>query len=166
MANKIDAKMATLRKEYSELRKIGNKRLQRMGQSEFSWTKTYRKNFYQFYTKYRPLASLGNISKGDLAKLVRDLHQFIDSKESSVRGLQQIRRESLKTLDRNGYKFVTLSNYREWTEFMDWYRDKHVNNYGSPTREEMRTYLDNIKSGMTADEAKRLFERYENNKRR
>ena len=150
-----------LRSEYSKYRSIARKRVERFGQGEFNWTQSYRKAFMQFATEFRPLDSMSRISDADLAQKIKDLKMFIANKEYSTRSLQQIRAQSIKTLHENGYKFVTRANWREWTEFLDKYRDEHEKNYGSPTREEMKTYLDYLKTGMTPEEAWKLFEDYE-----
>ena len=150
-----------LRSEYSKLRSIARKRVERFGQGEFNWTQSYRKAFIQFATEFRPLESIGRISNADLAQKIKDLKVFIENKEYSTRGLQKIRAKSIDTLHDNGYDFVTRANWREWTEFLDWYRDQHGKNYGSPTREEMKTYLDDLKTGMSPEEARRLFKDYE-----
>ena len=159
--------MSEMRRQYSELRSIARKRVQRLGTGEFSWTKTYRNAFYQFHTQFRPIASLGDISKSKMAELIKDLDAFVHNKEYSTRGLQQIRAKSLKTLHKKdektgkvAYPFVTRENWREWTEFLDWWRDQQPTKEGSPTRAEMRNYLDNISKGMSEEEAKREFENY------
>ena len=154
-----------MRKQYSELRSIARKRVERLGKGEFSWTQTYRKAFYEFYTKYRPLASLGGISKSDFARLIRDLKGFVGNKEMSTRGLQNIRSKSLDTLRSNGFDFVTKENWKEWTEFMEWWRDTHPGVEGSPIREEMKTYLDMLKSGMSPEDARNYFLNYVDNTR-
>lgn len=155
--------MNEMRRQYSELRSIARKRVQRLGSGEFSWTQTYRNAFYEFHTKFRPLASLGNIEKSDLAKKIKQLKSFVANKEFSTRGLQNIRTKSLETLHDNGYDFVNRSNWREWTEFMEYWRKLHPGQDGSPTRAEMRSYLDNVKNGMSPEEAKREFEKYVDN---
>lgn len=165
--------MKEMRKEYSELRSIARKRVERFGKGEFSWTQSYRKAFYEFHTRFRPVASLGNISKSDFAKLIRNLKGFVSNKEYSTRGLQNIRRKSLETLhshrDAQGnkiYDFVTKENWRDWVEFIEWWKDEHPGIETSPIREEMRMYLDFIKSGMTHEEAQREFRKYEASKGR
>ena len=155
--------MNEMRRQYSELRSIARKRVQRLGSGEFSWTQTYRKAFYTFYTQFRPLASMGNVSKSELARTIKNLKSFVENKEMSTRGLQNIRKKSLETLHENGYDFVNKSNWREWTEFMEYWRATHPGQDGSPTRAEMRSYLDNVKNGMSPEEAKREFEKYVDN---
>ena len=150
-----------MRKEYTKLRSIARKRVERFGQGEFKWTQSYRKAFMEFATEYRPLESLTNISKSKLAEKIKDLTKFIENETYSTRGLQRIRSKSLQTLKEHGYTFVTKKNWREWTEFIEWYKDEHGTNYGSPTRDEMLTYLDYLQNGMSSEEAKKLFKEYE-----
>ena len=150
-----------LRSEYSKLRSIARKRVERFGQGQFNWTQSYRKAAMQYKSEFMSLEDLGDISNADLAKKIKDVKAFIANKEYSTRGLQKIRSQSIQTLHDNGYTFVNNKNWREWTGFLDWYRDQHGKNYGSPTREEMKTYLDDLKKGMSPEEARKLFKDYE-----
>lgn len=165
--------MNEMRKEYSELRSIARKRVERFGKGEFSWTQSYRKAFYEFTTKFRPISELGDISKSDFAKLIRTLKNFKNNKEYSTRGLQQIRAKSLETLhsykDAEGkkiYDFVNKKNWRDWVEFIEWWKDTHGDPEGSPIVEEMKLYMDFLKSGMSHEDAQREFQKYEESKGR
>ena len=106
-----------LREEYSRLRSIAVKRLQRLGNSEWNDTDLYLRS----KNKFKKLKDIKN--ERELRYLFSDLHYFLDSPRSSVTGLDKIRRQSLDTLHEHGYDFVTKKNFREFARFMEWARE-------------------------------------------
>ena len=119
-----------LKEEYSRLRAIAQKRLGRLSESEWTWT-----NIYQSHREGFPeLSELGR--RKDLEEALSELGRFVYSKESSVSGLDDTRRKSLNTLDRNGYSFVNEDNWREWVDFIKTY--KKYFSKGSPTPEQLK----------------------------
>lgn len=143
-----------LRKEYARMRDIAQKRLKRMGASEFSTSLTYKHNVGRF----PKLADLG--SKSEIAAAAADLWSFVKSGLSTITGLKAQRKKSLKSLEENGYDFVNKSNFQEFVDFMEWFRDNNPKSYGSPKDEQVLYYLDNIKKGLDPDEAKEKFLEY------
>lgn len=106
-----------LREEYSRLRSIAVKRLQRLGNSEWNDTDLYLRS----KNKFKKLKDIKN--ERELRYLFSDLHYFLASPRSSVTGLDKIRRQSLDTLHEHGYKFVTKENFRKFGRFMEWARE-------------------------------------------
>ena len=129
-----------LRKEYSRLRDIAQKRLKRLSQSEWTWTQNYQR----YKGGFAKLSELEG--KDDLAHELADLGHFVYNKASSISGLEEIREKSVKSLEENGYSFINEENWKEWTDFMN---DFNRMFYGrSPVPEELipEEYRDIVKS--------------------
>lgn len=107
-----------VRKEYTRLRDISQKRLKRMGKTKWANTNTYRANVNRF-KKLKDIKS-----DYELAGRLSDLARFITSKFSTVSGQKEIMEKSLKTLKSHGYTFVNPENYLEFGEFMEQYRNQ------------------------------------------
>lgn len=106
-----------IRKEYTRLRDISQKRLKRMSQTIWRRSQTFKRNV----SHYPKLADIK--SESELAARLSDLSRFIMSQSSTVSGQEQQMKKSLKTLHENeGYEFVTKENYLEFGEFMEEYR--------------------------------------------
>lgn len=105
--------VATARREYQRLRRIAEKRLARLGASEFADSEAYRRNVGTF----TPLSQVsGNRELGALLYQVRN---FLDARRSSVTGQRAIIREQLETLHKHGYTFVNKSNLKAFGDFME-----------------------------------------------
>ena len=99
-----------LRKEYTRLRKIANKRLNRLQASEYKETdlaKEYAGGF----------ALLADVE--DLPRELTVLARFVSSERSSVTGLKRIDRQTVETLQEHGYDFVNTKNVRQFGAFME-----------------------------------------------
>lgn len=107
-----------LRQEYSRLRAVAQKSIQRLGKSEFADGATYRNAVGRFpFTK-----SIKD--KRELAMALVDLTQFIAAKGSSVSGLKAIRAEQVNTWNKvYKYEFVNTVNYAAWVEFLEAEKD-------------------------------------------
>lgn len=117
---------AELRREYSRLRDIAQKRLGRLGESEFDRSQTYQKNVGKF-PKLSTMTTRGKngvrISKrAEFARKLSELARFVSSPSSSVSGQKAIRNKTIQTLNDRGYKFVNASNYFDFLDFMEEYR--------------------------------------------
>lgn len=108
--------IATVRKEYTRLRDISQKRLKRMGKSMFADTQMYKRNVNHY-----PL--LKNIqSEAELAARLSDLSRFITAQTSTVSGMNTQMKKSLKTLHEHEYTFVNEGNFLSFGKFMEEYR--------------------------------------------
>ncbi len=104
-----------LRAEYSRLRSIARKRLERMSKTEWAETQTYERNA----GKYIPLKNIGSDRRA-LERLTIDLSKYITAKTSSIKGQEVVRDASLQALHQHGYDFVTKENYIKFGKFMEY----------------------------------------------
>lgn len=110
-----------LRKEYTRLRSIARKRLERFEGTEWTDTQIYKQNVGQ----YKPLKEIQ--SNRDLRYLFSELANYITTDTSSVSGLEKQREKGVQTLNERGYEFVTKQNYRKFGEFMEYARAANLN---------------------------------------
>ena len=110
-----------LRKEYSRLRSIARKRLERFEGTEWTDTQVYKLNV----GVYKPLKEI--TSNRELRHLFSDVARFVMAETSSVSGLERQRREAVQTLNDRGYDFVTKDNYRQFADFMEYARVSNLN---------------------------------------
>nr|DAJ64766.1 MAG TPA: hypothetical protein [Caudoviricetes sp.] len=109
-----------IRKEYSRLRSIVRKRLDRMQNSEFAKTKALTTNV----DKYKPLAEIKTTA--ELLKSTRDIAATVRSLQASVQGQRAIKYQNLVTLHEHGYTNVNDNNYQAFTQFMDLYHNTNL----------------------------------------
>ena len=105
-----------VRKEYTRLRDIEEKRIKRIAEvPDFRRMQVYKKNA----GKYPKLSEI----KGDrLPYLLSALERFVSAKGSTVFGIRDIRRKQISTLHEHKYTFVTEENLTQFGEFMEEYR--------------------------------------------
>ena len=121
---------AEIRREYSRLRDIAQKRLQNLARSEPD-SFAYRKNGGQY-----PVLSEAGTEKA--RELLPQLARFIAAKTGTVRGIREQRALALGTLQEHGYDFINKANIRQFGEFMEaWRADKALQVVGSPTVAEL-----------------------------
>lgn len=107
-----------LRQEYSRLRAVAQKSIQRLGKSEFAGGATYRNAVGRF-----PMTKSIK-DKRDLAMALVDISRFLSAKSSSVSGLKEIRGEQVNTWQNQyGYGFVNAANFSAWVEFLEAEKD-------------------------------------------
>lgn len=119
--NRAGHTAADVRKEYSRLRGIAMKRLQRIGKSEFSDSKTYQYNIKGF-----PV--LKEIRDKDVAAALADVARFVNAKTGSLTGLRVQQEKTLASLAEHGYTGINKGNIREFGEFMEAHRAEMQNN--------------------------------------
>lgn len=113
-----------IRREYSRLRDIAHKRLQRLERSEPE-SYAYKQNVGQY-------APARELSTGEIKDLLPDLARFITAKAGSVSGIRSIRKQTLETLHKRGYTFVNKKNLREFGDYMEQFRArKELHSIGS-----------------------------------
>ena len=128
---------AELRKEYSRLRQTANKRLQRMEGTRFEKSQTYLKNAGKYTTiaqmEKAALAHAKNLSPEAAAKVadmyvakkLADMYKFLTAKTGSIRGMQRVENEIIKTLNERGLTFINKSNIQAFGDFMEYLRAIH-----------------------------------------
>lgn len=112
---------ADLRKEYSRLRSIATKRLQRFEGTEWTDTQVFKLNA----GIYKPLDQI--TSDRELRHLFSDVAKFVSSDTGSVSGLKKQRERAVKTLNDRGYDFVNKQNFRQFADFMEYARVANLN---------------------------------------
>ena len=140
-----------LRKEYTRLRKIANKRLARLQASKYKDSELAK----EYAGGFEILANVA-----DLPRELTVLSRFVASERSSITGLQRIEKQSISTLHQHGYTFVNTKNVRQFGAFMEemrqagyskLYSSEFLANWWSEKGASMR---DNV------DKLKREFEKY------
>ena len=116
---------SAVRKEYSRLRDIAQKRLERLGRNEPE-SYAYRANKGQ----YAP--ARGQTTEA-LRQQLPQLAKFIAAKTGSVTGIRAQRRKAVESLQEKGYRFVTGENLQAFGEFMEEFRAKRgaARSYGT-----------------------------------
>lgn len=113
-----------IRAEYSRLRDIAQKRLQRLARAEPE-SYAYRENAGAYPTAR-------SLSTAQITDLLPDLARFITARAGSVSGIRAIRKQTLETLHERGYDFVNARNLREFGEYMeDWRSRRELHSIGS-----------------------------------
>ncbi len=110
-----------LRKEYSRLRSISRKRLERFEGTEWTDTQIYQLNV----GKYKPLKMM--TSDRELRHLFSEVARFVMAETGSVSGLEKQRQRTVESLNERGYDFVTKDNFREFANFMEYARVSNLN---------------------------------------
>ena len=128
-ANRIGAGIPQneIKKEYTRLRDILNKRIQRINKSDFAG-QGIAGQFPQ------GLPKLAEIASEDLPYLLQQAATAINSRSGSLKGLQMRQSETIKSLRERGYTNIDNSNIRQFASFMDEARDRGLEKiYGSDT---------------------------------
>ena len=142
-----------LRKEYTRLRNIANKRLNSLQASEYKETDIAK----EYAGGFALLADVEDLPR-ELTKLAR----FVASERSSVTGLKRIEKQTIETLQEHGYTFVNTKNVRQFGAFMEEMRQAGLSKLYSSEfiatwwSEQARSELDNV------SKLKREFEEYVN----
>ena len=128
-ANRIGAGIPKneIKKEYTRLRDILNKRIQRINKSDFAG---------QGISGQFPqgLPKLAEIAPEDLPYLLQQAATALNSRSGSLKGLQMRQSETVKSLRERGYTNIDDSNIRQFASFMDEARDRGLEKiYGSDT---------------------------------
>lgn len=101
-----------LRAEYRRLREIANKRLDRLGKSEFM-TEAQAKN------RKNDFAPAKSLDKNELVYSLSDVAGFVNSKLSTVTGQKAKRDKFLETMEERGYTFIKKQDYKTFGDYMD-----------------------------------------------
>lgn len=116
-----------LRQEYSRLRAIAVKRLERLSRSEFKNDMAYQRYKDRFLKleEMKKHTSKGDVyDYGKISKALSDVASFLSLKTSTITGAQARQRAVLEGLEKHGVKGVNAGNLREFGQFMDMLRSK------------------------------------------
>lgn len=103
-----EGERADIRKEYTRLRDIAQKRIKRGGLD----------------VRIPKLKELSNNS--ELAKNFAFLNRFIASETSTAEGRKRIRQREVETLERHQFSGINTKNVGDFNRFMAWYREKYT----------------------------------------
>ena len=113
-----------IREEYSRLRSIARKRLERLEKLEPD-SYAYRHNV----GVYKPLREL---TQTEVVKLLPQLAQFIAAKTGTVTGIREARLKAIEKLQEHGYEQINESNYKTFASWMEkWRSEKLTHSIGS-----------------------------------
>ena len=106
-----------IRKAYSALRKIANKRLANLEKNELGGFGSFR------YGK------LEQLHPDDVAQELAEVSRFLRDPRHTVRGARKFENQVIDTLHEKGGVFedINAGNFRKWADFMDTLRDKYGN---------------------------------------
>lgn len=113
---------SAMRKEYSRLRDIAEKRIRRLEESEYSGSKAYTEH-------QRGFAKLKDIDPRDLPKAFSELSKYVESRGSSVTGQRAIKRKTIQTWQEHGLN-LNSRNYDKTMRIMEEMRRRKII-YGS-----------------------------------
>lgn len=146
-----------IRKEYSRLRDIAQKRLARMASTKWADTQTFKQN-YGFYPKLKDIKKGdGDRISSDLAYKLSALARFVSSETSTITGNERIEKRNLETLHEHGFDFVNKDNYIAFGKFMEEYRQQRQDRiYDSGDAAE--TYAQTERMGLDPEKVAQDFE--------
>lgn len=160
---------AELRKEYSRLREVANKRLQRMEGTRFEASQTYLKNAGKYTTigqiEKEALANARNLKPevaqkyvdSQIAKKTADLYKFLTAKTGSIRGMQKAENDLIESLRDKGFTWINKGNIQQFGEYMEYMRALHKGRqYDSERAAEL--FGTAVKKGINPEEISEDFE--------
>ena len=140
-----------LRQEYTRLRDIAQKRLGRIGQSEFAESQVYKNWAGRF-----PMTKTLKDPKM-LALALADVANYVGG-GMTLRTMQQQRSRSLATLHEHGYEFVNKENYVKFGQFMEKYRAAHLDKVYDSKRAAAIFNMNPNRKNTSPSRMKQLFE--------
>lgn len=143
-----------LRKEYSRLRSIARKRLERMSESEFVRTETYKYNANRF----KQLPSISSLT--ELRHLLVDLSRFLLAEGGSITGQREIKYRSIERFHEKGFDFVNAENYFDWLDFLHYVREMEGYVYNEDALKD--AFKEAQREGVS-DDVKSAYEYYQAN---
>lgn len=141
-----------LRREYTRLRDIAQKRLKRMGESVFSESETYQQNVGQF-EKTRDIKTASQLRQS-LTQLAR----FVMAESSTIQGQKAIMQCGIQSWREKGYEWVNESNWFEFTRFLEYVSANEDHVYSLDTA--MEIYKKQVETYGPTPSAEYLFEAY------
>lgn len=153
LAKLMSQDMGAVRREYGRLRDIAQKRLARLGASEYAESSAYT------FNKDRFIGLRQVKSPAQLAHLLVDVTRFLSARSSTVSGQRGIERDTVGSLQAKGYDFITTDNIRQFGEFMDWYRSRYNQKKGgiSEAVAQMFNWAADPEQNISPDKLKRHF---------
>lgn len=143
-----------VRREYTRLRDIAQKRLKRIEAASKGATDWTRTETYKTYRNGVPKLSM--LSKEHLPYELAKLARWVESDYSKIGYLKKRMKSAIKKLHERGYDFTNEGNYLDFTAFMEEYRRQKLDYvYGSPDVVEL--YCAIQKRGINSDDVYKEF---------
>lgn len=120
--------LSAMRKQYTQMRDIAEKRIKRMKESEFAGSKTLQEHAGGF-------PKLKEIKDNDFAKAFSELSKFVNAKKSSISGQREIRQKTIETWNKQGIP-LNKQNYDRTIAILEEMRKRKII-YGSDTAREL-----------------------------
>lgn len=111
-------RIAQARAEYSRLRSIAAKRIER----------AHKQGELLDYIKPISLSDIKAEDTRTLAKALRDVNKFLASKRSTSAGRTAINRKKVETLKERGFENVSMKNIKAFNMFMEKFRQTYTTN--------------------------------------
>lgn len=159
-----------LRDEYTRMRDAARKSVKRLNESEFSHTevaKQYGKGFAELRTLTVKTSKQASPEERAIAQAAtrRNIESefmrmsvYMRSPELHLAGLRKRRAQNIKMLRAHGY-YVTVNNYRRFTEFMEYARQR----YGAKLYDSTQTvdiFGAAERAGLSFEAMDKMLERY------
>lgn len=144
---------AAIRADYSSMRKLANQRLKR-----FEGTQWEKSAIYKFNkNRFKRLDQVKNPE--ELAHLLVEVKDFLENPLSTVTGQQRRIKDTVETLQEQGFTFVNTKNFSDFAMFMDRMRALNLASiYDSEQSAEVWNTL--RKKGATPAEVAEAFSKY------
>ena len=105
LENMTKAEIKAMRAEYTRMRDIAQKRVKRLGESKFSYSKAFQNYQYGF-------PKLKDIPKGHFAEAFSMLAKYVGTKSTTVSGQREQMRKTIATWNEMGIP-LSESNYKQ-----------------------------------------------------
>lgn len=144
---------AAIRADYSSMRKLANQRLKR-----FEGTQWEKSAIYKFNkNRFKRLDQVKNPE--ELAHLLVEVKDFLENPLSTVTGQQRRIKDTVATLQEQGFTFVNTKNFSDFAMFMDRMRALNLSSiYDSEQSAEVWNTL--RKQGASPAEVAEAFNKY------
>lgn len=90
---------------------------------------------------------------------IADVNRFLGSKRSTITGLKQQRSEYISSARGHGFDFLNTSNYGEWINFMQWFRNSEFAKYYDSNDDEVSEVFEGAESA-SPEEWSKLFNEF------
>ena len=151
-----DISARQLRKLYTELRDIANKRIKRAQKAGYGQNLVIR----QGAKKIPKIAEIR--TEAELRFRIGETAMLLENPLSTISGIERNEAKKLETLARHGCEFVNEGNLQDFGRFMEWVRASYSDRlYDSDTVTQL--YKTVTKGGFTTGAIKRMFDDYMNN---
>ena len=105
-----------IRKAYSALRKIANKRLANLEKNDLGGFGAYR------------FSTLDRIHPDEVGHELAEVSRFLRDPRHTVRGAKSFRSNVIDTLhEKPGFEDINAENFSEWANYMEYMREKYGN---------------------------------------